>query len=102
MTLPTLSISNVVNVQVNLSPLAAATRNFGAALIVGTSPVIDVSERIRTYSSSELTDIATAFGSTSPEYLAAVAFSGSLRSRPLCRSDDGSSQPRAACSRAQF
>ncbi len=76
MTLPTLSISNVVNVQVNLSPLAAATRNFGAALIVGTSPVIDVSERIRTYSSSELTDIATAFGSTSPEYLAAVAFFG--------------------------
>lgn len=76
MTLHTLSISNVVNVQVNMSPLAAATRNFGAALIIGTSPVIDVSERIRTYSSSELTDIATAFGSTSPEYLAAVAFFG--------------------------
>lgn len=76
MTLPTLSISDVVNVQINMAPMAAAARNFGAALIIGTSDVIDVSERIRTYSSSELTDIATAFGVDSPEYQAAVAFFG--------------------------
>lgn len=76
MTLPTLPVSNVVDVQIVMSPTAAALRNFGATLIIGTTDVIDTSERIRTYAASELTDIATAFGSTSPEYLAAVAFFG--------------------------
>lgn len=69
-----LPVSSVVNVTVDLSPVASQLRNFGAALIIGTSSVIDVQERIRPYSSSELSDIATAFGSSSPEYLAAQAF----------------------------
>lgn len=76
MTLPTLPVSNVVNVQIVMSPVAAPLRNFGAMLIVGTTDVIDTATRIRTYAASELPDIATAFGSDSPEYKAAVAFFG--------------------------
>lgn len=76
MTLPTLPVSNVVNVQIVMSPVAASLRNFGAMLIVGSTDVIDTATRIRTYAASELPDIATAFGSDSPEYKAAVAFFG--------------------------
>lgn len=72
----TLPVSRVVSVSVQMAPLAAQLRNFGAALIVGASPVIDHVERIRTYSASELDAIASDFGSTAPEYLAAVAFFG--------------------------
>ena len=74
MTLPTLPVSNVVNVQIVMSPVAAALRNFGATLIIGSSDVIDTDTRIRTYAATELPDIATQFGSTSPEYLAATVF----------------------------
>ena len=69
-----LPVSSVVNVSVEMAPTAAQLRNFGAALIIGSTDVIDVGERIRTYASSELDAIATDFGSTSPEYLAAQAF----------------------------
>lgn len=72
MSLPTLPVNRVVNVSIQMSPLAAAFRNFGAMLIVGASDVIDVAERIRSYSS--VTDIANDFGTSAPEYLAAVAF----------------------------
>ncbi|WP_429498955.1 DUF3383 domain-containing protein [Robbsia andropogonis] len=67
-----LPVSRVVSVSVSLTPVAAATRNFGAALVVGSSPVIDVNERLRSY--SDIDDIATDFGTTSPEYLAALPF----------------------------
>lgn len=72
MSLPTLPVNRIVNVTVQMSPLAAAFRNFGAMLIVGASDVIDVAERIRTYSS--VTDVANDFGTSAPEYQAAVAF----------------------------
>ena len=45
----TLAVSDVVNVQIVMSPKAAATRNFGALLVLGSSPVIDVSEGLRPY-----------------------------------------------------
>lgn len=67
-----LSVQNVVKVSVNLAPLAVGTRNFGALLIVGTSPVIDVKERIRQY--SNLTGVIEDFGTETPEYLAADLF----------------------------
>lgn len=67
-----LPVSNVVNVDVILSPTAATGRNFGSLLILGTSTVIPVSERVRLYSSSE--DIGTDFGVDSPEYEAALVF----------------------------
>lgn len=71
-----LPVSGIVNVTVNLSPLAAPTRNFGAGLIVGVSPVIDVSERIRAYGS--LSAVAQEFGTSAPEYVAASRFFGQV------------------------
>ncbi len=65
----TLAVSDVVSVQVVMSPKAAATRDFGALLILGSSPVIDVNERIRQYSS--LDGVVADFGTSAPEYLAA-------------------------------
>ena len=72
MTAPTLPVSSVVNVKVEMSPVAAALRNFGACLIVGADDVIDTQERIRTY--SDIQSVANDFGTSSPEYLAAQAF----------------------------
>ena len=47
--MPGLSVSDVVNVQVNMSPLAVPVRNFGSLCIAGPSDVIDTKERIRLY-----------------------------------------------------
>ena len=67
-----LSVSDVVTVNVNFTPVAAALRNFGNLLIVGSSPVVDTTERLRLYTS--LTAIASDFGTSASEYLAAQAF----------------------------
>lgn len=67
-----LSVSDVVNVQVLLSPQAAQQRNFGSLLLLGDSDVIDVFQRYRLYTS--LSGVAADFGSTAPEYLAATLF----------------------------
>lgn len=69
-----LSVSRLVNVSVNLSPLAAARRSFGTLLILGDSNVIDVSERERDYTT--LDSVAFDFGTTAPEYFAAALFFG--------------------------
>ncbi|SDI54191.1 DUF3383 domain-containing protein [Pseudomonas panipatensis] len=70
--MPTLAVSDVVNVQIVMSPTAAATRDFGALLILGSSSVIDTNERIRKYST--LDAVASDFGTSAPEYLAANLF----------------------------
>lgn len=67
-----LAVSDVVAVTVNLSPVAAPSRNFGAGLIIGSTDVIDTVERIRSYSNLE--GVGGDFGSTDPEYLAAARF----------------------------
>lgn len=67
-----LPVSNIVNVDIIMSPTAATGRNFGSLLILGTSTVIPVSERIRLYTALE--DIGTDFGTDSPEYAAALVF----------------------------
>lgn len=67
-----LSVSDVVNVQIVMTPKAAATRNFGALLILGASDVIDVRERIRQY--SNLDGVIADFGTAAPEYAAADLF----------------------------
>ncbi|MGQ5288452.1 DUF3383 family protein [Pectobacterium actinidiae] len=67
-----LPLSNVVNVDVIMSPTAATGRNFGSLLILGTSTVIPVTERLRLYSGIE--DIGDDFGTDSPEYAAATVF----------------------------
>lgn len=69
-----LPVSNVVNVDVIMSPTAATGRNFGSLLILGSSTVIPVSERIRLYAAIE--DIGDDFGVDSPEYEAALVFFG--------------------------
>lgn len=90
----TLPVSSVVNVQVQLSPIAAALRNFGAMCILGSSDVIPTTERIRLYSS--ISDVADDFGTTAPEYLASLAFF-SQSPRPsivyIARIDLDSSEP---------
>ncbi|GAA5786138.1 DUF3383 domain-containing protein [Chitiniphilus shinanonensis] len=67
-----LAVSNVVNVQIVMSPRAAATRNFGALLVLGSSPVIDTTERLRQY--SNLDGVVSEFGTAAPEYAAANLF----------------------------
>jgi hypothetical protein len=67
-----LSVSDIVNVQVNLAPLAAQYRNFGALLCLGSSAIIDVSERIRQY--ANLSEVEADFGTTTPEAIAADLF----------------------------
>lgn len=69
MTNSTLSINRLINVAVNLSPLGAQAQNISTLLILGSSGVIDVVERYRTYDS--LSGVAADFGTTAAEYLAA-------------------------------
>lgn len=69
-----LSVNDVVNVTVSLSPIAAAVRSFGVVLILGQSTVIDVTERMRTYTS--LTAVGADFGNSAAEYLAAAKVFG--------------------------
>lgn len=65
-----LPLSRVTNVTMTLSARAAQGRNFGSMLILGSSTVIPISERMRAYSSAD--DIGDDFGIDSEEYRAAV------------------------------
>ena len=69
-----LSVQDVVNVSVYLSPTAAQERSFSTLLILGDSGVIDTTSRYRLYTSA--TAVAADFGTTAPEYLAASIFFG--------------------------
>lgn len=69
-----LAVSDVVNVSVVMSPVAAATRNFGSLLILGSSAVVDTTERMRQY--SNLDGVVADFGTSAPEYLAAKLYFG--------------------------
>ena len=65
-------VSSIINVQVNLAPIAAPYANFNSLLIVGDSNVIDVGQRIRSYGT--LSAVAADFGTAAQEYLAAQLF----------------------------
>jgi hypothetical protein len=67
-----LTVSDVVNVGVTISPLATGTRNFGALMIAGPSAVIDAMSRIRQYTS--MTGVGADFGTSNPEWQAASLF----------------------------
>jgi len=67
-----LPVSDIVSVTVTLSPAATGTRNFGALLVVGSSGVLGATENLRSYSA--LSGVATDFGTTAAEYLAADLF----------------------------
>lgn len=72
--MPGLSVGRLVRIAINLSPLAAPRRNFGILLIAGDSNVINASERIRKYTGIEA--VAADFGTTAPEYKAALLYFG--------------------------
>src|SRR5260363_242080 len=55
-----LSVSEIVQVELVMMPVAAPTRNFGALLILGASPVIDLEERLRIY--TDFQGVAQDFG----------------------------------------
>ena len=65
-----LPISNLVNVSVNLTPKPAVFPNLSTCLVIGTSTVINITTRMREYTS--IAQVAADFGTTVPEYLAAV------------------------------
>lgn len=65
-----LPISRLINVDVVLAPAAAQAQDLSTLLILGSSAVIDVEQRLRTYSSIEA--VAADFGTSAPEYLAAI------------------------------
>lgn len=67
-----LNINNVVPISVSLTPIAAAVRSFGVMLCLGDSNVINGQERYRLY--NDLEGVAADFGTSAPEYLAAVAY----------------------------
>lgn len=65
-----LPVSRLINVNVSLTPAGAAAQSLNTMLILGTSAVIDTTERKRDYTSID--EVAADFGTTAPEYLAAV------------------------------
>lgn len=67
-----LPVSRLVSLSINLSPQAAQGANLNALLILGSSDVIDVSERMRAYAT--ITEVGNDFGTTAPEYLAAALY----------------------------
>jgi hypothetical protein len=69
-----LPISRLVPVTVNLAPNPAQGQNINDLLVLGSSVVIDVVQRISVYAS--LAAVAAEFSNSSPEYLAAVAWFG--------------------------
>lgn len=68
--LPSLPISRLIAVSINLTPIAAQSQNLSTLLILGSSDIIDVQERFRSYST--IAEVASDFPTNSPEYLAAV------------------------------
>ena len=69
-----LPVSRLISATVNLASAGAVAPNFNSCLLLGTSTVIDVTERSRNYTS--LAAVATDFGTSAEEYLGAVAWFG--------------------------
>ncbi len=67
-----LPVRNVVGVSINMALRAAQARNFGSLLIIGSSPVIDASERMRAYAG--IAGVQSDFGIQAPEAMAAQAY----------------------------
>jgi hypothetical protein len=67
-----LSVNRLINVSINLQPLAIPRRSFGVLLIAGDSNIIDGVERLRSYTNIE--GVADDFGTSAPEYLAASLY----------------------------
>lgn len=70
----TLPVSDVVQVQVQVSPTPPVAAGFGTGLILGKSTVLPLEERIRTYSS--LTGVVADFAANTEEYKSSAAYFG--------------------------
>lgn len=69
----TLPLSDIVDVSVNVGPVAQVRTNFNLGLIVGQSTIISASDRVKTY--SKLGDMtADGWTGNEPEYLAAQLY----------------------------
>ena len=71
---PNLPVSRLINVAVSLSPAGASFPNLSTMLALGTSTVIDVVTRMRTYAT--LAAVAADFGTSVAEYTMASAWFG--------------------------
>jgi hypothetical protein len=69
-----LPVSRIINVGLVITPQAIQAPSLSTGLILGTSTIIDTVQRMRIYNS--LPAIATDFGTTAEEYLAAVLWFG--------------------------
>lgn len=69
-----LPVSRLIDVTVDLEPTPAPFANFDTLLVMGESNVINVVERLRSYNT--LGAVAGDFGTSAPEYFAAVLFFG--------------------------
>lgn len=65
-----LAVNRLISVSVSLSAAAAQGQNLSTLLILGSSLVIDLVTRLRNYTS--ISAVAADFGTSAPEYLAAV------------------------------
>lgn len=70
--MPNLSVSRLVKVNVILAALAAQAQSLNVLLVLTSTAIIDVIERMRSYST--LAAVAADFGTTGPEYAAAVLY----------------------------
>lgn len=68
--MPSLSVSRLVKVNVILAAIAAQSQNLSTLLVLTSTDVIDVVERLRSYTT--LADVANDFGTVGPEYACAV------------------------------
>lgn len=77
-----LPVHNVVNVSINRMAKASPNRNFGSLLIVGSSEVISIDERLREYTTID--SVISDFGIDAKEYEAAkIYFSQSPKPNQL-------------------
>lgn len=77
-----LSVSRVVDVQVNFAPQAAPLTRFDTLLIMGDSGIVDTGEAVREYNRIE--DVANDFGVSAPEYFAATLFFAQIPKPTTC------------------
>lgn len=71
---PNLNVNRLINVTVNITPQPVAGRTFNILMVAGDSNVINGLDRFRTYTT--LPQVASDFGTTAPEYNAAVLYFG--------------------------
>jgi hypothetical protein len=67
-----LDVSDIVSAVINIAPTAIPYSNFGTMLILGSSNVIDLNERVRQY--ANIIQVGNDFGNTSPEYYGALRY----------------------------